>query len=179
MKNAILMVAAMGMFSGALADSTTVIQPVSVEVKNVCTYGDAYATLAGNPPVNPASDVPGNQTDVNARTYTDGTVQPLGTYQANKATTGNSLSQTYIFRCTKGTAWSKSDHTGTQSIIMKSTSDSSTLIVKATTDESMIADSNNSGDIYQGSAKFNIDAGQYSSTAGHYEGKLTIVISYN
>ena len=175
MKNAILMVAAMGMFGGALADTTTVVQPVSATVANVCTYAPGSMSNTTNPPVTPEQTpaLPYNQTDVSGLTYTQGSTN-LGTYKAN-GTAGGSAS-TYIFRCTVGTAWNAP--TGETSITLMNGS-SSLNVVAVRTDALSPDNGENLGDVHTGSASFTIPTGQYSSKAGVYTGKLVLDITYN
>lgn len=179
MKNAILMVVAMGMFGGALADeisqSTTVKQPVNATVANVCTYNPDSSDNTMSPPVSPeqADPQPYNKTDVNGLTYTQPGSTDLGTYKANGTAMGSA--QTYIFRCTVGTTWNAP--TGKTTIEL--TNGSSTLKVEADRKDVLTADDGKgSGEIHTGSASFSVPTGQYSAKAGLYSGKLILEITY-
>ena len=184
MKKTMMVVATLGMFGGALADSTTVIQPVSAEVKNVCTY---------NTP---------DRTDVAGGSFTQPTVD-LGTYRANSETTGNTTPRAgdsnggflYVFHCTKNTPFNSvtySDSNGVGS----STSPSGSITLKDSASNKLnvnfiattktYADGSitprgdqEGGDYHYSDAKFTIPAGQYSSPAGSYSGKLIVLIDYN
>lgn len=174
MKNAMLMVAAMGLFGGALAESTTVVQPVSATVANVCTYAPGSMSNTTNPPVSPTQTpaLPYNQTDVSALTYTQGG-KDLGTYKANGTASGSV--ETYIFRCTVGTSWTAPSDT----IALALKNGTSTLNVEVARKDTPTPDNgNNIGDVHTGSATFNIPTGQYSAKAGSYSADMTLVISY-
>ena len=156
MKNAILMVAAMGMFGGAFAESTTVVQPVSATVTNVCTY-----------------NVP-DMSDVNGKVFT----QPnknLGSSNALADTNASvPMGQFYIFRCTTGTTWDSPKYSKTGSITL--TGMGGTLAASYIVNVKDI--SNGDGDIHSAGVDFKIPKGQWTSKAGSYTGDLTVVISY-
>ena len=179
MKNAILMVAAMGMFGGALADSTTVVQPVKVTVANVCTYNPEDNNPTTSPPVTPLDALPNpapaySQFDVSGKTYTQQNTTDLGTYKANGTAMGSA--STYVFRCTAGTSWTAP--TGKTTI--KLTNGTKNLDVVADRKDEFIPDILSSiGDIHKGSASFSIPTGQYSANAGAYTGNLVLEITYN
>ena len=172
MKNAILMVAAMGMFGGALAAgsvgsaattpaTTTVIQPVSATVTNVCTY---------------AVD---SQENVNGRTFTQDN-KNLGSYNALGATNAAvDMGKFYIFRCTSGTTWNVvPSATGPGSIsLTNGTPDSVPLVVKYTIITENLDDTAN-GDIHSAGAVFTADAGQWRARAGSYTGELKVTVTY-
>ncbi len=161
MKNAILMVAAMGMFGGALADqSTTVVQPVSATVTNVCTY-----------------NIP-DVSDVNGKVFTQpnkvlGTYNALGTLNA-----AVDMGKFYIFRCTSGTTWNVPSATGPGSISLTNGIPGSVPLVVnysiTTNDQSDTAD----GDIHSAGAVFTADAGQWRARAGSSTGALSVTITY-
>ena len=168
MKNAILMVAAMGMFGGAFAASsvggtattpatTTVIQPVSATVTNVCTY---------------AVD---SQENVNGRTFTQDN-KNLGSYNALGATSASvPMGQFYIFRCTTGTSWDSLAYAKTGEITL--TGMGGTLMASYIVNVNDV--STGDGDIHSAGVDFKIPKGQWTSKAGSYSGNLTVVISYN
>ncbi len=164
MKKVIMLVAATGMFGGAFAQqSTTVTQPVSAVVSNVCTY-----------------NVP-DVSDVNGKTFTQGN-KALGTSTA--LTTVNSsvaMGQFYIFRCTTGTSWDMPAYSKTGNILLTGSDTSNTgrqLNVTYAVNTSDSLDTAN-GDIHNAGVDFTIPAGQWSSKAGNYTGALTVNISYN
>ena len=144
-------------------------------VANVCTYAPGSMGNTTTPPVTPEQNpaLPYNQTDVSGLTYTQGTTN-LGTYKANGTATG--AAETYIFRCTKGTAWNAP--TGETSITLTNGS-SSLNVVAVRSDTPTPDDGNNLGDVHTGSATFSIPTGQYSAKAGSYTGNLVLEITYN
>ena len=171
MKNAILMVAAMGMFGGALAAgsiggtattpaTTTVIQPVSATVTNVCTY---------------AVD---SQENVNGRTFTQDN-KNLGSYNALGATNAAvDMGNFYIFRCTSGTTWNVPSATLPGSISLTNGIFGSVPLVvnySITTNDQL--DTAN-GDIHSAGAVFTADAGQWRARAGSYTGELKVTVTY-
>ena len=171
MKNAILMVAAMGMFGGALAAgsvgsaattpaTTTVIQPVSATVTNVCTY---------------AVD---SQENVNGRTFTQDN-KNLGSYNALGATNAAvDMGKFYIFRCTSGTTWNVPSATGPGSIsLTNGILNSVPLVVNYSITTNDQLDTAN-GDIHSAGAVFTADAGQWRARAGSYTGELKVTITY-
>ena len=171
MKNAILMVAAMGMFGGALAAgsiggtattpaTTTVIQPVSAMVTNVCTY---------------AVD---SQEDVNGRTFTQNN-KGLGNYNALGTTSAAvNLGSFYIFRCTSGTTWNVPIATGPGTIsLTNGTLGSVPLIVNYTITTENLDDTAN-GDIHSAGIAFTANAGQWRARAGSYTGALSVTVTY-
>ena len=186
MKNAILMVAAMGMFGGALAESTTVVQPVSAEVKNVCTY---------NTP---------DRTDVDGQVFNNPNVD-LGIYRANKdsMTVGttpragdNNGGFLYVFHCTKGTPFNTVTYSDFNAVGAGSTSPTGSITLKDSASNSLKANfvattttyadgtptprgDQEGGDYHYSDAKFTIPGGQYSAPAGSYSGKLIVTINYN
>ncbi len=171
MKNAILMVAAMGLFGGALAGSsvggtattpatTTVIQPVSATVTNVCTY---------------AVD---SQEDVNGRVFTQDN-KNLGSYNALGTTNAAvDMGNFYIFRCTSGTTWNVPSATADGTIsLTNSTAGSQPLVVNySITTENQLDTAN--GDIHSAGAVFTANAGQWRARAGSYTGALSVTITY-
>ena len=157
MKNAILMVAAMGMFGGAFAESTTVIQPVSATVTNVCTY-----------------NVP-DMSDVSGQTFTQGN-KDLGSSNALSDTNASvPMGQFYIFRCTTGTSWDNAPYAKTGSITLTGTGGTLTASYQVNAIDTTGSD----GDIHSAGVDFKIPKGQWTSKAGSYSGNLTVVISYN
>lgn len=167
MKNAILMVAAMGMFGGALADSTTVVQHVIANVTNVCTY---------------AVD---SQEDVSGKTYSQNSYS-LSDYNALKTVDGSvEMGNFYIFRCTSGTNFVKPEKTGVLTLQgaepahgSVAGNSSKTLKVEYTITFEDQLDTVN-GDIHSAGALFTIPKGQWQSSAGHYMGNLGVTINYN
>ncbi|WP_424949246.1 hypothetical protein [Deinococcus sp.] len=188
MKKITMMVAAMGMFGGALADQTTVIQPVTADVKNVCTY---------NTP---------DRTDVKDQTFPESSQTPvnIGEYRANKSSTtvgttprgGDSNGGfLYVFHCTKNTPFNSvtySDFNGTAS----STNTSGSITLKDSAGNKLTANftattqtyadgtptprgDQEGGDYHYSDATFSIPGGQYSAPAGSYAGKLVVTINYN
>ena len=161
MKNAIMMVAAMGMFGGALAESTTVVQPVSATVTNVCTY-----------------NIP-DVSDVNGQVFNQpnkvlGTYNALGTLNATVE-----MGNFYIFRCTSGTSWNVPSATGPGTIsLTNSTAGSQPLVVNYSITTFNDPDTAN-GDVHAAGAVFTANAGQWRARAGSYSGNLTVVINYN
>jgi hypothetical protein len=183
MKKAVMMVAAMGMMGGAFAETTNVVQPVSVEVKNVCNY---------NTP---------NRDDVNGQPFTQDSLD-LGTYRANAdGTTVSTASKgdqkggyLFVFHCTKGTTFnsttfadgnsSMSGTTGTGTITLKS--GNNTLKANYVATQTVYADGTQTprgdsegGDYHYADVAFTVPAGQYSSSAGTYTGKLIVTVNYN
>ena len=165
MKNAILMVAAMGMFGGAFADqSTSVDQIVTAQVSNVCTYA-----------VN-------DQTDVNGATFTGHASKDIGLYNALASKDSSiPLNDFFIFRCTSGTNWDTMDFAKSGTLPLTGQSASNTgktlnALYKVTTDQQL--DTVN-GDIHTAGLLFTIPAGQWQSSAGSYKGTLTVKINYN
>ena len=174
MKNAILMVAAMGMFGGAFAGgsiggtvtdpaTTTVIQPVSATVTNVCTYA-----------VN-------SQENVNGRIFTQDN-KNIGSYNALGTTSATIASgDFYIFRCTSGTSWNTAtpNPLADGSInLTNGIADAQPLVVgyKITTANQLdTAD----GDIHKAGVVFTADPGQWRTRAGTYNGQLSVTITYN
>ena len=171
MKNAILMVAAMGMFGGAFAAgsvgglattpaTTTVIQPVSAMVTNVCTY---------------AVD---SQENVNGRTFTQNN-KNLGSYNALGTTNAAvDMGNFYIFRCTSGTTWNVPVATNSGTIsLTNGTLGSVPLVVNySITTEDQLDTAN--GDIHSAGAVFTANAGQWRARAGSYTGELKVTITY-
>jgi len=184
-----MLAAAMGMFGGVLADSTTVVQPVSVDVKNVCSY---------NTP---------DQTDVNGAPAFRDPVVALGTYKANadSNTVGTNprggdarTGFLYVFHCTSGTTFTnvvyqggtsdtntpgEQNHSGV--IVLK---DSANHVLNANYDVAFTQYSNtqttprgdtNNGDFHYADANFKVPAGQWNAPQGSYTGNLTLVVSYN
>lgn len=172
MKNAILMVAAMGLFGGALAGSsvggtptvnpstTTVIQPVTATVTNVCTY---------------AVD---SQEDVNGRVFTQDS-KNLGSYNAlNSTNAAVDMGSFYIFRCTSGTSWNVPVVTGDGTIsLTNGVLGSQPLVVNYSITLDNQLDTAN-GDIHSAGAVFTANAGQWRARAGSYTGELKVVITY-
>ena len=183
MKNAILMVAAMGMFGGALAGSfvsgtptnpatTTVDQPVSVTVSNICTYA-----------------VP-DMHDTNGYVFTQDK-KVLTNYTALNPSTGTiGMGAFYIFRCTAGTSWDTASYNKTGDIMLdgktgNAFNSGSKLKVGYVIDAAPVSNQAESdtpyggGDIHSAGVTFTAPAGQWNSQAGTYEGKLSVTITYN
>lgn len=189
MKKIIMIVVGMGMIGGALADTTTVVQPVSVEVKNVCSY---------NTP---------DQTDVNGAPAFKSVSVDLGTYKANadsKTVSTNPRAGDdhtgflYVFHCTSGTTFTNVVYQGGTSdtntpgeqnhngvIVLK---DSANHVLNANYDVAFTQYNNtqttprgdtNNGDFHYADATFKVPAGQWNAPQGSYTGNLTLVISYN
>jgi hypothetical protein len=165
MKNAILMVAAMGMFGGAFADqSTKVDQIVTAHVDNVCTY---------------AVD---SQTDVNGLQYMDHAAKDLGSGNALKQTDGSiNLGDFYIFRCTSGTNWDTTPFAkkGTLplSLVGGGAGDKKLSVeYTVTTGEDL---NTVNGDIHTAGLNLTVPKGQWQAKSGDYKGTLTVTINYN
>ena len=156
MKNAMLMVAAMGMFGGAFAESTTVIQPVSATVTNVCTYA-----------------VP-DMSDVNGKTFNQPN-KDLGSSNALADTTASvTMGNFYIFRCTTGTTWDSPAYAKTGNITLTGMGGS----LLASYNVNILNTSGGDGDIHSAGVDFKIPKGQWTSKAGSYSGALSVVINY-
>ena len=116
MKNIFFVLTALSLSGAALAESTTVTQPVHVQVKNVCTYNPGSTGLATTPPVDSGTpSVPLNMLDVNGRTYTQGNLA-LPDYKANGSVEG--AVGVYIFRCTAGTNWNSPAYTNPKPVTL-------------------------------------------------------------
>lgn len=169
MKKAILMVAAMGMFGGAFAASTKVVQPVTAQVSNVCTYA-----------VDSQEDVIGKIFPQGNKDLTLGQVSNA----LNTVSSSVAIGAFYIFRCTSGTPWDTTPFVKAGAIVLNGTGGSSagkTLSVEYTVNVDLaptLTDTVN-GDIHQAGVSFTIPKGQWQSSAGSYSGNLTVEINYN
>ena len=179
MKNAILMVAAMGMFGGALAASatpgfptsnpqtTTVVQPVEATVSNVCTYA-----------------VPDTR-DTNGYTFRQDPFNITSAVVSNALTpvTNNSMTdgQFFIFRCTAGTMWDSAGYTKDTHIDLDG-ADGSNSGDKLTVHYVIVPNDvtgGPDGDIHSAKINFDIPGGQWTSSAGKYRKDISVTISYN
>ncbi|WP_424949247.1 hypothetical protein [Deinococcus sp.] len=167
MKKVIMMVAAMGMFGGAFAETSTVNQPLTAKVTNVCTY---------------AVD---SQVNVDGKTFKQGN-KDLGTYNALSATNSTiDMGSLYIFRCTSGTPFHVNYLDGAElkegNIVISgknSTNLNRKLNVLFTITTSDQLDTDN-GDIHSAGAIFTIPTGQWKAVAGEYGGSLFVEVTYN
>lgn len=167
MKKAILMVAAMGMVGGALAEQTTVIQPVSATVANVCTYNpDDMQDVSKSPP----------------SPYTQGN-KDLGTYKAIAATTGSvEKGSFYIFRCTVGTNFFTNASAASGDFLIHKDGtgtgpNGSLKVLYALTRSEEL--NTVKGDIHKAGIEYTIPASQWQSMAGNYSGQVSVTIEYN
>lgn len=191
MKN-VLILTAMFLSSAALADSTTVTQPVNATVQNTCItiVTSADVTGTGEKESAPA-------TQLNKAT-------PMITYKANQksktvSTTSNGVADSsagglYAFRCTSGTTFNatfgnaESSATGATGTV-KLTSPSKTTSVTAdfTVTRIDIKDGETGsgfgpfgGDVHAADADFSIAAGQWSAKAAtDYTGNLLVDVTFN
>ena len=165
MKNAIMMVAAMGMFGGALADqSTSVDQIVTAQVSNVCTYA-----------VN-------DQTDVDGLTFKSHPSKDIGPYNALASKDSSiPMNDFFIFRCTSGTSWDTMDFakSGKLPLMGQSLSNTGKTLNALYTVTTGLQLDTLDGDIHTAGLLFTIPAGQWQSSAGSYKGTLTVKINYN
>lgn len=163
MKKVTMLVAAMGMFGGVFAESTTVNQPVSAVVTNVCTYA-----------VN-------SQQNVAGATYNQGN-KALGTSNALVSVDSSvAMGSFYIFRCTSNTPWDTAPYSKTGTVTLSGSSLSNTgktlaALYTVTTEEQP---NTVNGDIHSAGVNFTIPNGQWQSSAGNYAGVLSVTINYN
>jgi len=191
MKN-VLILTAMFLSSAALADSTTVTQPVNATVQNTCitvvTTDDVNGT--GEKESAPA-------TQLNRAT-------PMITYKANAksntvSTTSNGVAGApagglYAFRCTSGTNFtahfgnagsSDTGATGTLTLTSPSKNTSVTADFKITRIDLKDGVGNGTygpfgGDVHAADADFSIAAGQWSAmAASDYTGNLVVNVEFN
>ena len=165
MKNALLMVAAMGMIGGAFAASRSVRTDVTATVVNVCTYNNSMTDAQDE-----VQPFPNSTT--------------LGSYDAVHGLTGTY--DNYIYRCTKGTPFSSvvGDSTGSANgkVTLTSTSSTDSLTGSVTVTDALSnpdTATTQLGDVHKGTLHFTFPVGQFNTSAGGYSGSVYTTVTYN